>query len=360
MDIKFDFDDILITPSSVSNIDSRNEIDIYDDNGMLPLFTAPMFDVVSDDNINIFINNKIYGINPRRKEIDYNISNIISHDPKRFVSFGLNEFNNIFLNTKDINFIDNIINSPKPIYVLIDIANGHMTKLITSIKTSKKIYGDKLVLMVGNIANPETYHILSDAGAKYIRVGIGNGSGCLTTEQSSIGYPLASLISDTHAVSLKINNPAKIVADGGLKKYADIIKALALGADYCMLGGILNKSLESSSKCYSNFQSDHGQYVEISNDKAYELFNNGEDVYKQFRGMSSKSVQSELGNKILKTSEGIIKYNKVEYTMSGWVENFDHYLKSAMSYTGKRNLKDFIGRVDYNMITTNAFKRYNK
>jgi hypothetical protein len=228
MDIKFDFDDILITPSSVSNIDSRNEIDIYDDNGMLPLFTSPMFDVVSDININEFINNRIYGINPRRNENDYNNSNIISHDPKRFISFGLNEFNNIFLNTSNIDFIDNINNSSKPIYVLIDIANGHMTKLITSIKHAKKIYGTNLVLMVGNIANPETYHILSDAGARYIRVGIGNGSGCLTSEQSSIGYPLASLISDTHAVSLKINNPAKIVADGGLKKYADIIKAFSI------------------------------------------------------------------------------------------------------------------------------------
>lgn len=186
-----------------------------------------------------------------------------------------------------------------------------------------------------------------------------HNSGCLTTEQSAIGYPLASLISDTYAVSLKINNPAKIIADGGLKKYADIIKALALGANYCMLGGILNKTLDSSSKCYIQ-SSESDEYTEISNDDAIVLFNSGQLVYKQFRGMSSKSVQSELGNKILKTSEGISRYNEVEYTLSGWVENFDHYLKSAMSYAGKRNLKDFIGRVNYNMITTNAFHRYNK
>lgn len=175
MDIKFDFDDILITPSSVSNIDSRNEINIYDENDMLPLFTAPMFDVVSDENINTFIKNGIYGINPRKHNNDYDINNIISYDPKRFVSFGLVEFDNIFLNTSNFEFIESIIKSPKPIYVLIDIANGHMTKLITSIKSAKKLYGSNLVLMVGNIANPETYHILSDAGADFIRVGIGNG-----------------------------------------------------------------------------------------------------------------------------------------------------------------------------------------
>ena len=175
MEIKFDFDDILISPSTVSNIDSRNEINIYDDNNMLPLFTAPMFDVVSDNNINEFISNRIYGIYPRKNQSDYNENNIISYDDKKFVSIGLNEFNSIFLNEKNTKYIDLINNSDKPIHILIDIANGHMTKLINSLWESKKLYGDKIILMVGNIANPETYHILSDAGAKYIRVGIGNG-----------------------------------------------------------------------------------------------------------------------------------------------------------------------------------------
>ena len=124
-----------------------------------------------------------------------------------------------------------------------------------------------------------------------------------------------------------------------------------------MIGGILNKSLESASKCYTY---NSNQYLETTQEESDRLFHNGVKIFKLFRGMSTKSVQSELGNKILKTSEGITKYNEVEYTLSGWVENFEHYLSSSMSYTGKRNLRDFIGRVDYNMITTNAFKRYNK
>lgn len=350
--MKFDFDDILIEPVSITNIDSRSEISIEDKNHMLPLFTAPMFDVIDENNMNEYLNNKVYGVLPRKKLTEYTLEYIALSGPRRFISMGLVDFEKLFIESILSDSV--LINK---FYILIDIANGHMSKLVELVRKSKKRWGDRLILMVGNIANPETYHILSDAGADFIRIGIGNGSGCLTTEQSSIGYPMASLIKDIHDESLKVNNPAKIIADGGMKKYADIIKALALGANYVMLGGMFNKALESASPTYT-----YTGYVyeEISKRQAKIRFNDSVDIYKKFRGMSSKSVQKELGNKVLKTSEGISTYNKVEYTLEGWIENFNHYLKSAMSYTGKRNLKDFIGRVNYNMITYNAFKRYNK
>jgi len=90
------------------------------------------------------------------------------------------------------------------------------------------------------------------------------------------------------------------------------------------------------------------------------MFKNGTKFFKKFRGMSTKEVQKKLGNKILKTSEGITKMNPVEYTLEGWVENFTHYLSTAMSYTDKKDLDDFIGNVKYNIITQNSFKRFNK
>ncbi len=76
--------------------------------------------------------------------------------------------------------------------------------------------------------------------------------------------------------------------------------------------------------------------------------------------MSTKEVQSKWGKDKLKTAEGISKYNKVEYTINAWTENFVDYLKSNMSYCGKRNLNDYIGKVEYINITTNARKRFAK
>lgn len=345
MDLKFDYDDILIQPATVTHIDSRSEINIYDENGMLPIFTAPMLDVVSKDNIDVFFNNKIYGIYPRtnwNKEYCFNGSGM------RFSAHSMDEF--------DYWFIQHDMQTSTA-SILIDIANGHMSKLISLIKAAKKKYGERLTLMVGNVANPETYRILSDAGAQYVRMSIGSGNGCLTSENAAIGFPLGSLIAETHAIKCKINNPAKIIADGGIKKYADIIKALALGADFVMIGGLLNKSLESAAPCL-DLPSEEGNV--LSYEGALQHFNADMPIYKRFRGMSTKSAQAELGGTSLKTSEGTVSYKMVEYTLGGWVENFDHYLRSAMSYTDKRNLEDFIGKVDYNIITQNAFKRYNK
>ena len=75
--------------------------------------------------------------------------------------------------------------------------------------------------------------------------------------------------------------------------------------------------------------------------------------------MSTKEVQKKWGRSVLKTSEGISKYNKVEFRLESWVENFEDYLKSAMSYTNSRDLDQFRNS-DYAHITENALKRFHK
>jgi hypothetical protein len=76
--------------------------------------------------------------------------------------------------------------------------------------------------------------------------------------------------------------------------------------------------------------------------------------------MSTKEVQRDWGKSDIKTSEGIVKKQKVEYTIPGWVENFSHYLKSAMSYTDALNLNEFVGKPECIEISQNSFNRYNK
>jgi hypothetical protein len=78
------------------------------------------------------------------------------------------------------------------------------------------------------------------------------------------------------------------------------------------------------------------------------------------RGMSTKEVQKSWNKKELKTGEGITKYNKVEYTLDGWSENFIDYLKSAMSYTDSKTIEEFIGEVQWIQISQNSFMRFNK
>ena len=339
--IKFDWNDIAIIPEVLSNISTRSEIDILLKNGNLPIFTAPMDMVIDEENIKYFKENKINVCLPRN--IKYDIDKSIEY----FYSYGLDEIIYIF---------ENNITLPKK--VLIDIANGHLIKLYNISKKIKEKFGDNIELMVGNIANPETYRKYCEIGVDYIRLNIGSGSACTTAANVGIFYPSASLVNECYKISNEFDNPTKIIVDGGFKNTSEIIKALALGGFSVMLGGIFNKCLES---CSDNFLKDaNGVYHTIEPEIATLNFNTGIDVYKYYRGMSTKEVQKSWNRHELKTGEGITKYNKVDYTLAGWCENFTDYLKSAMSYTNSRSLKEFIGEVRYEMITQNSFNRFNK
>ncbi|MFA5067673.1 MAG: IMP dehydrogenase [Candidatus Izemoplasmatales bacterium] len=350
---KLDFHDLRVKSATITNINSRSEINPYyqhkDGRFFLPIFTAPMDTVVNYKNVGIFESNKIHAINPRGDKLPFwNLGAEF-----RFRAVSLDEFIDEFLKTNNGKKRNPIQNNA---YILIDIANGHMKKLIDTAKTAKEIHGKKLTLMIGNIANPATYAIFAQVGVDFCRCGIGNGSACLTTKQTTIGYPMASLIQECREIKVAKNYSTKIVADGGMKDYSDIILALALGADYVMLGSVLNKSLESCADTYVFNRIKINQYSNF----ARWLLKNKFTISKKFRGMSTKEVQKKWGKVKIKTSEGISTKQKVEYTISKWVENLDDYLRTAMSYSNSKTLHDFIGKVETIEISDKAYDRFNK
>jgi IMP dehydrogenase/GMP reductase len=341
----FDFDDLLIEPAILSKINSRSEINARNIWGNLPLMTAPMDTVVDQNNFHLFKEKGIMPVlpriqNPNNEWVDTNI----------FLSYSLQDFEKIFLKEKV--YVEN----GNRIMALIDVANGHMESLYELAKEAKKRYGYSMCLMVGNVANPKTFEEYCKIGVDMVRIGIGNGNGCLTTVQTGVGYPMASLIEECNQLRVYNEYRTDIIADGGFKKFADIIKALALGADYVMLGSILNKCLESAGETRDNNDEIVNQY----HPDTKKMFHVELPFYKTFRGMSTKEVQKTWGKENLTTSEGVVRKNKVEYTIEGWIKNFEDYLKSAMSYTGKKELHRFIGGVNYNMITQNSFRRFDK
>jgi IMP dehydrogenase/GMP reductase len=372
---QYDFDDLLIEPVPESGINSRTEINPYDDIGFLPLMTAPMDTVVGKENYLKFYEQRIHTVLPRTVDA-YN--GYVSYEPGKWRSYSLEQFEQVFLQ----NGIKNI-HHQNPMYALIDVANGHMVRVTKLIDTAKQKYGRMLQIMGGNIAHPRTLMAMDKVGVDYVRIGIGNGGGCLTTQQTGIGYAIASLIDECCLVKRTHELKVKIIADGGMQKYSDIIKALALGADYVMVGNMFNKALESASENVIHvgnaYYKTYEQYVKdtafVKDDvlmnsivaaalfkkpKSLEELMRDGVLYKKFRGMSTKEVQQEWGNNKLKTSEGIVRYQQVEYTLATWTQNFIDYLRSAMSYCDARTLKEFIGKPILNVITENAHKRFNK
>jgi IMP dehydrogenase/GMP reductase len=355
-DLKFDFDDILITPAITSRVDSRKMVNVLDDSGMLPLFTAPMDTVTDLEHCHIFSENLIHPVIPRTQTRNVTLSDCYHNG--NWMALSLDQFEQMFITDG---------NDPvsQPVRICIDIANGHMKRLLHAVSDSKNRHGERLKLMVGNVANPGAFIELSRAGADYVRVGVGNGSGCSTSVHTGIGYPLASLIHDIHSEKKRHRITfARVVADGGIRKYSDIIKALCLGADYVMCGGIFNKALESAGHTYAANKKFEGYTVPGDRVDQYAAevktaFKMGSLFYKKFRGMSTKEVQAHLGNE-LRSSEGVTRMIQVEYTLAGWVENFRDYLSSAMSYTDSFTLAEFVGTPNWNLITQNSLSRFNK
>lgn len=357
----YSLQDVTLIPATISNISSRSECDPYVEN-MLPLFTAPMSSVIDDKNWETFHNNKINTIVPRNIDLEIRL-NLCT---KTFCAFSLDEFETHFC-----------VKISSKVWVLIDVANGHMKKLIDLCKKAKELNGDNIVIMAGNVANPQTYIDYAFAGIDYCRMSIGSGSQC-TTANTGIFYPMGSLIINTIKVRYmyqdynyseeddeipEVIKWPKIVADGGFNTFGDIIKALALGADYVMCGKIFAKSVEGCGEIKTQIKP---MNYDILKDGPFDEWIRTQEIkrikflecYREYYGMSTKRAQIEFGKEGNKTEEGIASLIRVEYFLEDWTQRFTDYLKSAMSYTNAKNLNGFIGKVEYGILSPTAIRTF--
>lgn len=168
---------------------------------------------------------------------------------------------------------------------------------------------------------------------------------CITSSNTSVHYPQASLIDECNRYTSHSDDDTKIIADGGIRNYSDVIKALALGADYVMIGGLFAGCVESCGDKYIVDKDGSRIFIEDQDyDNIYSVMTEGKHVVTEFFGMASAQGQISIDGKKTKTSEGITKYVDVKFKLSKWVENMKDYIKSAMSYCDCYNLKKFIGK----------------
>ena len=143
----YGLNDICLVPARISDIEHREQCNPYNADNMLPLFTAPMSSVINESNYQVFMDNKINTIIPRSVDLSTRYE-LMS---KTFVALSLSEFETFAgLELGEIK-------EEEIFYICVDIANGHMRKLIDLCKSVKQKYGGHVILMAGNIANPDTY-----------------------------------------------------------------------------------------------------------------------------------------------------------------------------------------------------------
>ena len=119
--------------------------------------------------------------------------------------------------------------------IVVDSAHGHSKNIMDAVKRIKEKYPE-LQVIAGNVATAAATKALIEAGADAVKVGIGPGSICTTRVVAGIGVPQITAIMDCYEAAKETGVP--IIADGGIKFSGDMTKAIAAGANVCMMGSI--------------------------------------------------------------------------------------------------------------------------
>ncbi len=223
--------------------------------------------------------------------------------------------------------------------IIIDIAHGHSTYLLKVLKELVKKF-PKTEFIAGNVATAEATEELIKAGASAVKVGIGPGALCTTRIVTGAGIPQLSAIDECNEVAKKYHIP--IIADGGIQKSGDIVKALAAGASTVMIGTLFAGCEESP---------------------ALTFFKNNQK-FKLTRGMASltanvdrqkrdDSVKKDLKKYAAEGVEAIVPYrgrvnDLVDQLLSG--------VRSGFSYCGARNILELWEKAEFIQITQSSLK----
>ncbi len=327
MNPHYTFDDVLLVPQ-YSDILSRSEIDLSTDiiidgeeNKLgIPIISSPM-DTVTGYRMAAELS-KLggLGIIHRYNSIEQQAQEVrqaISLDAK-IVGAAVGANGDFLERTKAL------VEAGAKV-ICIDVAHGHHILVKNAIQSIKNLY-PTLHVMAGNVATAEGFKFLEDCGADSIRVGIGGGSACSTRIQTGHGVTnLASL-----SACLEVRKKAKIIIDGGIKNYGDIVKALAFGSDYIMLGSMLAGVDESPTETYEDM-------ITMSKRKPY-------------RGMASKEAQMSWRNKS-SSPEGVSSSVPYVGSLKEKIEELAGAVRSGLSYSGVRNIQDLHDNCLYSIVS---------
>ncbi len=312
------FDDVLLEPQK-SSINTREEVSLASSIGdcefALPIISSPM-DTVTESEM-MYAMAKLNGLGVLHR---YNLP-VSQASTFASVKIRLEEESHPYSErlSAAIGTTDDYLKRAKLLIsagvrvLCIDVAHGHHTLVESALKTLKDSYGDSVLIMAGNVATPEAYMELSSWGADAVRIGIGGGSICSTRIQTGHGVPTFQSILDCSSV-----DGATIVADGGIKNSGDIVKALAAGADFVMLGSML-----------AGTDATPGEVLNTSEN----------NKYKVYRGMASPEAQvAWRGN--ARSLEGVSTTVQYKGSIEELLDKVARNIKSGLSYSGARSIRE--------------------
>lgn len=351
------YDKISLIPDEVSTLEHRAEADTSIQFGTaklsVPLISAPMPDISGHKMTAALAKSGSLGWVHRFQTIadQYAEIDVLTHyHDTGGLLYG------VAVSPKDIDIAVAIHKNFGINIICLDTANGASEMVERAIKRLKDLCPD-MFIVAGNIASAPTFWKLQEWGADAIRVGVGSGSVCETRTETGIYTPMASLIAKITGRHMEDDSPtiistypigsagyggpqysypinwggsiyqvvrpvktALLIADGGIKSPGDMCKALALGADVVMAGGIFAGTEESPAP--TGLFDDEGKT-------------------KRYAGAASEAVQKESGRNEIVHVEGRESYVLNQGPVKEVVERYAAGLRSSMSYMNSRTLEEY-------------------
>lgn len=318
------YDDVLLVPQH-SEFNSRADVDTTSTSKCgkltlkLPIISANM-DTIYSASLAKWLHGHgaLASVHRFMSERD-NVSEWLNCPPETFCSLGFN----------DTTRLDHLYEAGCRRLIL-DVAHGDCKQMLKTAEFIKKFY--KGVLLVGgNVATVEGTRRLIGAGVDVVKVGVGPGSHCSTRGTTGHGYAQLTAVMECVEEANKWNK--SVIADGGIKRPGDLVKALAAGADFIMSGSLFAGSYYSAG-----------------------LPLNGEKIY---RGMASHEAMKDAGKAVgkHKTAEGVsssVPYKNEEQSEQ-IIRDLVGGLRSGMTYSGSGSISELQEKAIFQKISHASF-----
>jgi len=303
------YNDVLLTPQ-YSNIKSRSEVSISSFLGdiefEIPIIASPM-DTISESHMGSTMWTHggiaiVHRYNSIKEQSD--IVADISNDGARTAAAAIGTSGDYLERAAAL-----VANGAT--ILCVDVAHGHHILMKEALRALRVTFGNKVHIIAGNVATLEGYNDLVDWGADSVRCNIGGGSICSTRIQTGHGVPGLQTIIDC----ARSDRNAPIIADGGIRNSGDIVKALAAGADFVMLGSLLSGTDETPG----------------------DTINTRKGKFKVYRGMASKDAQIEWRGTTA-SLEGIATRVRAKGPVGDVLHQLERGIRSGLSYSGARSI----------------------
>ena len=205
--------------------------------------------------------------------------------------------------------------------IVVDSAHGHSANVLRVVRMVKDKFPD-LQVIAGNVATGAGAKALIEAGADCVKIGIGPGSICTTRIVAGIGVPQITAIMSAYEEAKKAGIP--IIADGGIKYSGELTKAIAAGADVCMLGSMLAGCDESP-----------GDF-ELYQGRKFKVYRGMGSLAAMENGSKDRYFQTNAKKLVPEGVEGRVAYKG---TVEDTIFQMMGGLRSGMGYCGAKDIK---------------------